>query len=84
MINIRAVYLQNVAAEEKFYARVERITPRTMTQQLLERYEEEDPTGGEGIAFGSVGKGHLGWIGDLNFEEELDSISFALLGLEPL
>jgi hypothetical protein len=82
MINIKAVYLQNLAAEEKVYARVERITPRTMTQQLLERYEEEDPTGRAAIAFGSVGKGHLGWIGDVNFEEELDSTYLALLGLE--
>jgi hypothetical protein len=37
MINVRAVYLKSVAAEEKFDVRGERITPRTVTQQLLEQ-----------------------------------------------
>lgn len=80
-INVKAVYLQNVADEEKIYARGERITPRTMTQQLLAQYEERDETGEAAVAFGSVGRGHLGWIGDVNSEEELDTVYLALLGL---
>lgn len=81
MINVKAVYLQHVSAEDKIYARGERITPRTMTQQLLEQYEEEDESGQAAVAFGSVGKGYLGWIGDVNSEEELDPVYLALLGL---
>lgn len=81
MINVKAVYLQHVSAEDKIYARGERITPRTMTQQLLEQYEEEDKSGQAAVAFGSVGKGYLGWIGDVNSEEELDPVYLALLGL---
>jgi hypothetical protein len=80
-INVKAVYLQNVAAEEKLYARGERVTQRTMTQQLLEQYEQEDATGEAAVAFGSVGEGHLAWIGDVNSEEELDPVYMALLGL---
>jgi hypothetical protein len=67
MINVKAVYLKSMAAEGKIYVRGERITPRTITQQLLEQYEEEDATGEAVVAFGSVGKRHLGWIGDVNF-----------------
>lgn len=81
MINVKAVYLQNVAAEEKIYARGDRITPRTMTQQLLEQHEEKDETGQAAVAFGSVGEGYLGWIGDVDFEEQLDPVYLALLGL---
>jgi hypothetical protein len=80
-INVKAVYLQKVAPQEKIYARGERITPRTMTQKLLEQYEETDATGEAAVAFGSVGEGHLGWIGDVNSEEQLDSVYLALLGL---
>jgi hypothetical protein len=80
-INIKAVYLQNVAAEAKIYARGERVTPRTMTQQLLEQYEETDSTGETAVAFERVGEGYLGWIGDVNAEEELDAVYMALLGL---
>lgn len=80
-INIKAVYLQNVAAEEKIYARGECITPRLLTQSLLDRYEETDATGEAAVAFGSVGAGYLGWIGDVNAEEQLDRVYLALLGL---
>jgi hypothetical protein len=81
VINVKAVYLKNVASEDKIYARGERITPRTMTQQLLEQYEEEDETGQAAVAFGRVGGGYLGWIGDVNSEEQLDPVYLALLGL---
>lgn len=81
MINVKAVYLQHVAARDKIYAWGERITPRTKIQQLLEQYEEEDELGQAAVAFGSVGNGYLGWIGDVNLEKELDPVYLALLGL---
>lgn len=81
MMNVKAVYLQNVAEEAKIYARGERITPRTAVQCLVDRYEETDATGEAAVAFGSVGAGRLGWIGDVNSEEQLDPVYLALLGL---
>ncbi|KAF7507305.1 hypothetical protein GJ744_010739 [Endocarpon pusillum] len=80
MIYVKGVYLQHVSAADQIYARDECITPSTMLQQLLEQYVE-DMSGQAAVAFGSVGKGYLGWIGDVNSQEELDPVYLALLGL---
>jgi hypothetical protein len=67
MIDVKTFYLRNVADEVKIYARRERTTPRTM--------------GHAAVTFGFVGRGYLGWIRNVNFEEQLGSFCPALLGL---
>ncbi|KAI2615883.1 hypothetical protein GGR54DRAFT_611409 [Hypoxylon sp. NC1633] len=76
LFNSDSMFLENVASNARWYLPA---APYTWNEE--EQSMPPPPRKGTPVAFSKVGKGYLGYIGDINNEKATDAIILAMLGM---